>query len=194
MLDWLTQPGEQYSLVDAVPDPILSSLLEEEHALRWLPILCAKGRLIGSGTLLKQLAESGHATLGRTTAQPRTSNYRQSAAAGSGSRIDNPNEVPVLRSVDCNILAQWINGPTPPLLIDARTEEEYLEERLPSARLLDASLLDALPLLDRRTPLAFYCKNGTRSQRAARHCAELGFIDTATLIGGMDAWKRHFSQ
>jgi rhodanese-related sulfurtransferase/Fe-S cluster assembly iron-binding protein IscA len=113
---------------------------------------------------------------------------------GSGFRIDNSNVVAASRSVDCAFLAEWLAGPVPPLLIDARTEEEYLAGRLPEARLLDAELLDALLLLDRRTSLAFYCKNGTRSDRAARHHKELGFVDVATLAGGFDAWKRHFGQ
>jgi len=45
-----------------------------------------------------------------------------------------------------------MEGPNPPLVIDARTEQEYNDERISGARLLDASLLDALQLLDRRTP------------------------------------------
>lgn len=111
---------------------------------------------------------------------------------GSGFRIDNPNEPRGLREVQCEVLAQRLDSPLPPLLIDARTEAEYLQGRLPNARLLDASLLDALPLLDRRTPLAFYCKNGTRSQRAALHHVELGFLDVVMLVGGLDAWTQCF--
>ncbi len=115
-------------------------------------------------------------------------------AESSGFRIDNPNHNLVRRGIKCDEFVQLMDGPNPYLLIDARTEQEYNEERIPGARLLDGTLLDALQLLDRRTPLIFYCKNGTRSQRAARHCRELGYTDVATLDGGMDAWKSHVSQ
>jgi rhodanese-related sulfurtransferase/Fe-S cluster assembly iron-binding protein IscA/glutaredoxin-related protein len=113
-------------------------------------------------------------------------------AESGGFRIDNPNRRSVLRSVKCDDLAQLMGGPNPPFLIDARTEQEYNDARISGAHLLEANLLDALQLLDRQTPLVFYCKNGTRSQRAAQHCSELGYMDVATLVGGMDAWLRHF--
>jgi monothiol glutaredoxin len=111
---------------------------------------------------------------------------------GSGFRIDNPHEPEGLREVGCEALAQLLDGPQAPLLVDARTEDEFLAGRLQVARLLDNDLLDALPHLDRRTPLAFYCENGRRSRRAAQRHVELGFKVVFVLLGGLQAWQRHF--
>jgi rhodanese-related sulfurtransferase/Fe-S cluster assembly iron-binding protein IscA/glutaredoxin-related protein len=261
LVDWLEERGAKFLVVDAMSDPVLSPLLEAGRTHQCLPILCADGRLIGAGAVLRHLAESGQLAhlLGKPSASripviaasTRAATVLQSAlqtatdvirlkisralqheldvderraddveltlgnvtlvldrdsaaladglaidwierTEGSGFRIDNPNEPRGLRQVECDVLAQRLDSPLPPLLIDARTEGEYLRERLPNARLLDASLLDALPLLDRRTPLAFYCKNGTRSQRAALHHVELGFLDVVMLAGGLDAWTQCF--
>ena len=263
IINWLTRHNATFSVVDALGDPELSPLLEAECATGLLPILTVGGHVIGNGSLLKQLANSGQLlrfiekpALDQTPAiavsQQAISKLRGALespsdvvrltipsdfchelsvgevrpddvalrvddislvidptsatrangvaidwvelAESSGFRIDNPNHNPVQRGIKCDELVQLLDGPNPYLLIDARTEQEYNEERIPGARLLDGTLLDALQLLDRRIPLVFYCKNGTRSQRAARHCSELGYAEIATLDGGMDAWKSQFGR
>jgi rhodanese-related sulfurtransferase/glutaredoxin-related protein len=261
VVDWLTQQQVPFVTVDALQDPVLSNLLKAECAIKLLPILTANGHLIASGTLLKQLAESGQLArlikrdppdqtpaiavsqlaaaklrcalesatdvvrltissdfchelgigeirpddielkvgdvtfvvdpISATRANGVAIDWIELAKSG-GFRIDNPNHKSVFRGVSCHDLVLSMEGPNPPLVIDARTEQEYNDERISGARLLDASLLDALQLLDRRTPLVLYCKNGTRSQRAAQHCSELGYVDVATIVGGMDAWKSNF--
>jgi rhodanese-related sulfurtransferase/glutaredoxin-related protein len=221
LVDWLEERGAKFLVVDAMSDPTLSPLLEAGRTQQCLPILCAEGRVIGAGDVLRHLAESGHLArllekpstgqraddielkLGNVSLvlDPNSATHADGLAIdwierteGSGFRIDNSTERQSLRQVECEVLAQRLDSLLPPLLIDARTEAEYLQERLPNARLLDANLLDALPLLDRRTPLAFYCKNGTRSQRAALRHVELGFLDVVVLVGGLDAWTRCFGR
>jgi rhodanese-related sulfurtransferase len=108
--------------------------------------------------------------------------------------VDNPNQGRTLRRIDCDTLAEWIDGPAPPIVVDVRTEQEYLGERIASARRLDAGLLGAISLLDRRTRLMFYCNNGIRSTRMARHHVGLGFTDVSVLQGGMVAWRDHFGR
>jgi monothiol glutaredoxin len=112
----------------------------------------------------------------------------------SGFRVANPNQAPRVREIHCECLASILAEPTLPLLIDVRTNEEYQEERLPKARLLDAELIDALTLLQLSTPLLFYCDNGRRSRRAAQHYVDLGFCDVTTLANGINAWKIHLAK
>jgi|GEM_PF-718679 len=112
----------------------------------------------------------------------------------AGFRIDNPNAAPNPRELDCISLAQVLAGPAVPLIIDARTEDEYQVERLPASKHLNGDLVDALAVLDRRTHLLFYCDNGRRSRRAALHYVEQGFTNVALLAGGIQAWKIHLAK
>jgi len=109
----------------------------------------------------------------------------------AGFRIDNPNAAPNPREIGCDDLARILSDPVLPLVIDVRTDDEYQGERLLSSKHLNADLVDALALLDRRTRLLFYCDNGRRSRRAALRYVELGFISVAVLAGGINAWKIH---
>jgi len=109
----------------------------------------------------------------------------------AGFRIDNPNAAPNPREIGCDDLARILCEPVLPLVIDVRTDDEYQGERLPSSKHLNADLVDALALLDRRTRLLFYCDNGRRSRRAALHYVEMGFVSVAVLAGGITAWKIH---
>jgi len=107
----------------------------------------------------------------------------------AGFRIDNPNAAPNPREIGCDDLARILCEPVLPLVIDVRTDDEYQGERLPSSKHLNADLVDALALLDRRTRLLFYCDNGRRSRRAALRYVEMGFVSVAVLAGGINAWK-----
>lgn len=109
----------------------------------------------------------------------------------AGFRIDNPNAAPNPREIDCDALARILRDPVLPLVIDVRTDDEYQVERLPASKHLNADLVDALALLDRRTRLLFYCDTGRRSRRAALRYVELGFISVTVLAGGINAWKIH---
>jgi len=99
---------------------------------------------------------------------------------GHAFRMDNPNRPEPVRVVDRAWLedeGQSINL----LIVDVRTKREFTESHLGSARLLDADLIDALELLDRRTPLLFYCNSGVRSHKAAARYRELGFAEVYCL-------------
>jgi monothiol glutaredoxin len=109
----------------------------------------------------------------------------------AGFRIDNPNAAPNPREISCADLTRILRDPVLPLVIDVRTDDEYQGERLPSSKHLNADLVDALALLDRRTRLLFYCDNGRRSRGAALRYVELGFVSVAVLAGGINAWKIH---
>ena len=261
LVDWLTQQNAAFSVINALEDRVISPLFDADCATNLLPILTANGHLIGTGPLLKNLAESGQLSLLiKQPAQDQTPKIAVSQVAaaklvcslehptdvvrltissdfchelgisevrpgdtelkvgevtlvvdpstaaradgvaidwiqlaeGGGFRIDNPNRHCELHGLKVDDLVQLMEGTNAPMLIDARTEQEYDDGRIAGALLLDENLLDALQLLDRRTSLVFYCKTGTRSQRAAQHCSELGYVDVATLVGGIDAWKSRF--
>ena len=104
--------------------------------------------------------------------------------------LENPNEEKGVRRIRGEQLAAYLESDDPPLLIDVRPEEEFLDSQIAGARRLDATLVEALTALDRSTPLAFYCENGFRSTSAARRYCELGFVDVVALDGGIQAWKR----
>jgi len=109
-----------------------------------------------------------------------------------GFMFDNPNSASGLHRLASKALEEWLESPNPPLVIDVRTEAEFLDGRLPEARLLDPTLVEALSALDRNTALVFYCNNGVRSLSTARRYGDLGFFRVAALEGGLEAWKRHF--
>lgn len=99
---------------------------------------------------------------------------------GHAFRIDNPNRPEPVRHVD----RAWLTSDTRPLglfVIDVRTPAEYGASHIEGARLLDATLMDELEGLDRRTPLLFYCNGGIRSKKAADHYRALGYTEVYCL-------------
>lgn len=167
LLSWLAQREIGVSVIDACRDPVLSPLLNGEATRSWFPLLFSNGQVLG-GRLLREAMANPEMLL---------ANDKLNCDFG-------------LRRIDCQTLAEWLDGPAPPLLVDVRTEREYLEERIAGARLLNEAMLEAISMLDRRTRLTLYCDNGMRSICVARHQLELGFTDVSVLFGGMAAWKR----
>ena len=171
LLRWLAEREIGVSVIDASRDPVLSPLLNGESTRSSFPILFSNGRVLG-GRLLREAMANPEMLL---------ANDKPTCDFG-------------LRRIDCQTLAEWLDGSAPPLLVDVRTEREYLEERIAGARLLNEIMLEAISLLDRRTPLAFYCNNGVRSMCVASHHLELAFTDVSVLSGGMAVWKHQFGQ
>ena len=64
-----------------------------------------------------------------------------------------------------------------PLLLDARSSEEFAVSHLPGAHRVDpeASTFPSLDSLDRDTPIVVYCSVGYRSSRIAKRLREKGF-------------------
>ena len=102
------------------------------------------------------------------------------SADGKAFRVDNPNRPREVQSVDLAWLEKEGTG-IGLLVIDVRTTSEYEQEHLDGARLLDATMIDALDQLDRATPLLFYCGTGIRSRKAAERYRELGFCEVYCL-------------
>jgi len=77
-----------------------------------------------------------------------------------------------------------------PLLLDARSEEEFAVSHLAGARRIDpaadASTLRVVATSDR--PVVVYCSAGYRGSQVARRLHEVGAQDVANLEGGIFAW------
>ncbi len=83
-----------------------------------------------------------------------------------------------------------LNAPTPPQLVDVRSEEEYKQGHI------DGSKLIPLQELGKRTgeiktdqPVILYCHSGTRSGLALRLLKGTGFTRVAHIKGGIMAWR-----
>lgn len=98
-------------------------------------------------------------------------------------------------TISTDRLGAWLADSTrpAPVLLDARTPEEYAVSRLPGARRVDPDAeADALAaaLADVRAdrPVVVYCSVGVRSAAVARRLTEAGFGDVRNLEGSIFRW------
>ena len=77
-----------------------------------------------------------------------------------------------------------------PVLLDARTREEYAVSHLPNARRIDpeATTFPELDTLAQNTPIVVYCSVGYRSARIAARLQKQGFTTVANLQGSIFRW------
>ena len=78
------------------------------------------------------------------------------------------------------------------VLLDVRTPEEYREERIQGAVLVDylsPSFRDRIAKLDRDKSYLVYCRSGQRSDEALKVMRGLGFTSVSVLDGGIMKWK-----
>ena len=76
-------------------------------------------------------------------------------------------------------------------LIDVREPHEWEIGRIDGARLIPLHRLQAaVPEIDRATPIAVYCKGGTRSALAVRDLKDAGFHQVWSVSGGILRWSR----
>jgi rhodanese-related sulfurtransferase len=93
--------------------------------------------------------------------------------------------VPYISTAD---LAAWLEGDDAekPLLLDARTPEEYAVSHMREAKLIPANLEDLK--LDLSTPIVVYCSIGYRSAVAARQLQAMGYEKAFNLEGSIFQW------
>lgn len=75
------------------------------------------------------------------------------------------------------------------VLLDVRTEEEYLEKHIPGSLLIPLSELEKdieSKLPDKNATLFVYCRSGNRSATASKILVELGYTNVYDLGGIMD--------
>ena len=77
-----------------------------------------------------------------------------------------------------------------PLLLDARSAEEYAVSHVPGARRIDptATTFPALDTLSADHPIVVYCSVGYRSARIASRLQEKGFRSVSNLQGSIFRW------
>ncbi|MFP4228349.1 MAG: rhodanese-like domain-containing protein [Salinivenus sp.] len=77
-----------------------------------------------------------------------------------------------------------------PLLLDARSPEEYAVSHLPDAHRVDpeADSFPALDTLSRERPIVVYCSVGYRSARVTAQLRDQGFTDVRNLEGSIFRW------
>lgn len=80
------------------------------------------------------------------------------------------------------------------VLLDVRTEAEFMQGHIKGAKQLDFYQSEAfrteLEKMDPETPVYLYCRSGARSGNAAQMMKQMGFKKVYNLQGGMNAWQR----
>lgn len=92
---------------------------------------------------------------------------------------------PDVRQLSTAQLAEWLNDSrrAPPVLLDARTEDEFNVSHLPNGvREMPPGALAA------GRPVVAYCSIGWRSSAAARELSRAGFTNVFNLEGSIFAW------
>jgi rhodanese-related sulfurtransferase len=83
----------------------------------------------------------------------------------------------------------WLEEQTEAVVLDVREPAEYTAGYVPAARLLpQADLAVGLTSVPRDQPLLVVCHAGTRSARASRFLAAVGYSQVTNLEGGTQAW------
>lgn len=94
-------------------------------------------------------------------------------------------------SVDAGKFASIIQKAGNIQIVDVRTPEEFSEGHLPGAVNIDvngADFSEQIKLLDKKVPVAVYCRSGRRSKLAADQLVNCGYKVTE-LDGGIISWQ-----
>jgi rhodanese-related sulfurtransferase len=85
-------------------------------------------------------------------------------------------------------VSQFRENPTPHILLDVRTPEEFRDVRIPGAINIPLqSLENRLAELPQNQTIVLYCRSGNRSADAARILAQAGYGSVYDM-GGIIAW------
>ena len=94
-------------------------------------------------------------------------------------------------SVDAGKFASIIQKAGNIQIVDVRTPEEFSEGHLPGAVNIDvngADFSEQIKQLDKKVPVAVYCRSGRRSKLAADQLVNCGYKVTE-LDGGIISWQ-----
>ncbi|MBD1395561.1 rhodanese-like domain-containing protein [Pontibacter sp. JH31] len=80
--------------------------------------------------------------------------------------------------------------PNQPVLLDTRSEAEFLVSHLAGARLVAYESFDLSQLKDvpKNTPIVVYCSVGYRSEKIGEKLQEAGYTQVQNLYGGIFEW------
>jgi len=100
-----------------------------------------------------------------------------------------PDLVARIDRVTASALAEQIDSPLPPLVLDVRTEREWQDGGIAGSVNIPLSrLLTRIGELPRDRPIAVQCATGYRSAIAASLLGRAGFPNVSDLVGGLAAW------
>ncbi len=96
-------------------------------------------------------------------------------------------EFPGVQHITTKKLAQWLESAQPPLLLDARSVEEYAVSHLQAAQRIDpvAPEFVGVPL---DVPIVVYCSVGYRSAKIAQKLQDMGRKNVFNLEGSIFQW------
>ncbi len=102
---------------------------------------------------------------------------------------------PEVAQVTTDQLAAMLSATAPPILIDARSRNEYQVSHLPGAVWVDASRPPAAALSaalgaapSPQAQIVVYCSVGVRSTRYAARLIDSGYVNSANLRGSIFRW------
>ena len=79
------------------------------------------------------------------------------------------------------------------VILDVRTEEEFIEGFIPEAKNLDIykgqDFLNEVGKLDKDKSYFVYCRSGARSSQACALMNQQGIENTYNLMGGISEWE-----
>ena len=99
-------------------------------------------------------------------------------------------QFPEIQQLTTAKLATWLQQEVPqPLLLDARTLEEYRVSHLLNAKPVSNNLQDLIDGgIDLATPIVVYCSVGYRSAAIARRLQAIGYQNVFNLNGSIFQW------
>src|SRR4028118_1917580 len=99
------------------------------------------------------------------------------------------NKFPNIKWISTQELAQWLEDPkqSKPVLLDARTEEEYAISHLKAAQQIDPKLPEfpAFEEIAFDQPIVVYCSVGYRSAGVVQKLQQAGFNSVYNLEGSI---------
>ncbi len=116
--------------------------------------------------------------------------FVEGPSGAAGFKIENPKEPARMKPLSAKELKAMMDRGENHRLYDVRTDAERKIAMLPGGRALDEEARnELLVLLDKQTPLVFYCHHGVRSVAACENALSLGFKKVYNLSGGIEAWS-----
>ena len=85
---------------------------------------------------------------------------------------------------------ELLNSDQPPVLLDAREQQEWDYVHLEGARLLTQEVVDEMASWPPETHIVCYCHHGVRSLNAVRYLQQQGFTNIRSMKGGINDWSQ----
>jgi len=99
-------------------------------------------------------------------------------------------DLPADANLSPEALAERLEGPHPPLIIDVRSPQEFALAHLPGARNIPLERLAShLHTLPQETDIVAVCRRGRRSAQAVAQLRANGLQRSYRLEGGLQAWR-----